>query len=123
MLQHATIFYVKPDGPYLLCYDDDLEKQGAPKRSWYSKGAGIHRRHALPVFRAFQPIKWKDHLTMRVIYKPVKTEFSRKADGYVDRVIVIDKDWIKRCSIQFKTAFPAGLQPTMIEHFNPPELT
>ena len=122
MLQHATIFYIKPNGPYVLCYDDDLEKQKSPKRSWYSKGTRIRGNRVFPNIIAFKPIKWKDHLTMRAIYNPVKTEFSRRADGYVDRVIVIDADWLHRCSLQFKVAFPAGLQPTLIEKFNPPEL-
>lgn len=122
MSEHASIFYLRPDGPYLLCYDADLEEQAAPKRDWYTRKPGIYGRLNLPHLNAFEVVRRKQKLTMRVIYNPVKTEFSRRPDGYVDRVILIDDDWISRCAMQFRVAFPAGLHNVLIESFNPPEL-
>lgn len=121
MSDHASIFYMLPKGPYMMCYDEDFEKQPGTKRNLYKKQRGVHRQ-ILPRFRAFKPIHIQDDTVMRVIYNPQRSEYSRRPDGYVDRMITIDDDWLAKCSTQFKLAYPQGLSHTMIADFKEPDL-
>lgn len=121
MSEHASIFYLLPDGPYMMCYDEDFEKRPGTKRNLYKKQRGV-RRQLLPRFKAFKPIHIKGDTVMRVIYNPKHSEYSRRPDGYVDRMINIDDEWLACCSTQFKLAFPQGLLHTMIADFKEPDI-
>lgn len=120
MNDHASIFYIKrPDG-YLLCTDKDLEMAPAPRKrnpfAYYS----YLKDGQLPAFVAMD--KTKNTRLIRVIYKPRKTEFLRRPDGYVDRCIEVSLDWINQRMLAFDIIYPSGLPMSLLRSYKKPEL-
>lgn len=116
MADHATVFYCK-DYSYMLCYDDDVEKLPAPTRRFMPKNR----------LKPFEPVTYKaDTLNktyvLRIVYKPVKTNFGRRPDGYVDRYTVVNSEWMRRMAMQFESVFPAGLDDDMLMKFRNVEI-
>ena len=123
MVEHASVFYIKPNGPYVLFYDSDLEKLKTPKRRWFIKGADkTFGRVSFMRFEPFQLYQRFRDTAMRVIYKPEETEYSRQADSYVDRVIVVDDDLLAKGEMQFALAFPVGLPVSLVQSYSPLEV-
>lgn len=120
MDEHASIFYVKPAGYYVLCTDSELETLIAQRRRSFMKflyklyGPDLEPYRTVPAAGG--------HLGMRVIYNPEKTEQLRRPDGYVDRYIEVDKDWLQQRKLAFDLAYPAGLPLKLLERYKKPEL-
>lgn len=120
MDEHSSIFYIRPLNYYVLCTDSDLEQLVSRRR-----------RNFLRVFyhlygdgmAAFRTVYVKGgNLVMRVIYNPVKTEQLRRPDGYVDRCVEVDREWLKQHKMAFDLAFPSGLPFQMLKRYKKPEL-
>jgi hypothetical protein len=124
MVDHASVFYIVPGGPYVLFYDDDLEKLKAPKRRWFIRGTyKVFGRISFMTFEPFQIYRRFGEPAMRIVYNPEATEHSRRADHYVDRVVLVDDDLITKGESQFRLTFPQGLPIELIKSCTPPEVS
>lgn len=108
MSEHATVFYCK-DFYYMLCYDSDIENLATPSRRMMPRNR----------LKPFSPVTYKaDTLNktyvLRIVYKPVKTTFGRRPDGYVDRYTVVSSEWMRRMGMQFESVFPGGLDDDLL---------
>ena len=120
MSDHASIFYLSDPGGYLLCTDRELDDAPAPRV--LNPFVYYHnlKDGQLPAFKAMGNAK--DRKWIHVIYKPKKTEFLCRPDGYVDRCIEVSTDWIRQRMIAFDLAYPAGLPVTLLRQYKKPEL-
>ena len=120
MDEHASIFYVTPANHYVLCTDSELETLVSKRRrSMLQYFYHLYGDNFPPFRTAYTK---GSHLVMRVIYNPEKTEQLRRPDGYVDRYIEFDREWLQKHEMAFDLAFPAGLPMSLIRAYSKPEL-
>ena len=119
MAEHASIFYATPVNKYLLCTDSELDRL-------------VARRTRSSLFRSrlflmenLQPFEVSSdkagHCFMRLIYNPKRTEHLRRPDGYIDRFVEFDEDWLNNRIMAFELAFPAGLPLDLISKYKKPD--
>lgn len=121
MADHASIFYITPGGPYVLFFDDDLEGLRSPKRRWFIKGTyKVFGRISFLKFEPFQIYHRFGQPAMRIIYNPEETDYSRRADHYVDRVVMVNDDLIMKGEMQFRLVFSQGLPLELVKNCKPP---
>lgn len=119
MVEHASIFYVTPVDKYVLCTDSELDRL-------------VARRTRSSLFRSklflmenLQPFELSSdkagHCFMRIIYNPRRTEHLRRPDGYIDRFVEFDMDWLNNHITAFSIAYPHGLPLALIQKYKKPE--
>jgi len=120
MDEHASIFYCKYAGGYLLCSDSDIEQLDTLKRKSMTKDlfAYAARAYFIKPFKVFDCRNGK--LAMRVIYKPKRTMEGRRKDGYVDRLVTMKPAWFTTMRTKFEMTFPHGLTNQLLQMYKAP---
>ena len=124
MVEHGSVFYIGGDyDTYVLCSDadldnlEDLESRDLPA---LAKGLQTPRQTAVQSLQPFTLIAG-DHgrLYMRVIYSSEDSVFSERADGRIDRIVVLSDAWITEKANSFHDRFPNGLGLDLLRSYRP----
>ena len=110
MADHANVFYCADLGGYLLCYDSDLENLAAPNKSRMPKGTRLKPFQLLSYDSGSIDKAW----VLRVVYRPLESNYGRRVDNFVDIYAVVHKSWLDRMAWQYDAAFPSGLPMKLI---------
>lgn len=126
MVEHGSVFYIGGDyDTYVLCSDadldnlEDLESRDLPA---LAKGLQTPRQTAVQSLQPFTLIAG-DHgrFYMRVIYSSEASEFARRPDGRIDRIVVLSDAWITEKARSFHEKFPKGLSLGLLRMYQPVE--
>ena len=120
MTEHASVFYVTPANKYMLCTDSEIEDLVTKRTRIGIFKSNIMIADTLEPFHIITN-KLGRHF-MRIIYNPEKTEQLRRPDGYVDRFVEFDDNWMNNHLIAFDVAYPGGLPLDLIVRYKKPEV-
>jgi len=126
MVEHGSVFYIGGDyDTYVLCSDadlDDLEDLETRDLPALARGTQSSKQTAVQSMQPFTLV-YGNHgrMFMRIIYSSEASEFARRPDGKIDRIVVLSDAWITEKARSFHEKFPKGLGLGLLRMYQPVE--